>query len=85
RRGGMLISIVNRLSAPQCAERGILCPDESASEGAAVAFDAIRELADAGRFSLNIDRTFPLEQAAQAQEANRTGRTRGKIVLTVSK
>lgn len=83
RRGGMLISIAGRASAQQCTERGIQCPDEAPNEGATAALDAIRQLAEAGKFSLNVDRTFPLDQAAQAQELNRQGRTRGKIVLVV--
>jgi NADPH:quinone reductase-like Zn-dependent oxidoreductase len=81
RRGGTLISIVGRLSAQECAQRGINCPDEAASEGSGVALDAIRDLAEAGKFRLNVDRTFPLAEAAQAQELNRKGHTRGKIVL----
>lgn len=83
RRGGMLISVAGRVSAQECAERAISCPNEAPSQGSGVALDAIRELAEAGKFRLNVERAFPLEQAAQAQELNRRGRTRGKIVLRV--
>jgi NADPH:quinone reductase-like Zn-dependent oxidoreductase len=84
RRGGMLITIVERLSAQECSERGISCPDEATpAEGAGISLEEIRKLAEAGKFQINVDRTFPLPEAAQAQELNREGRTRGKIVLTI--
>lgn len=40
-------------------------------------------LADRGVLSVHIDREFPLTEAAEAWRLNQTGRTRGKIVLTV--
>jgi NADPH:quinone reductase-like Zn-dependent oxidoreductase len=41
------------------------------------------ELADQGEIAVHVDRTFPLEQAANAHRLNAGGRTRGKIVVTV--
>ena len=38
---------------------------------------------EAGRLTLPVDRTFPLEQASQALEHMRENRHLGKIVLTV--
>lgn len=43
----------------------------------------IGELIDAGDVRVNIDRTFPLEEAAAANRALEEGHTRGKIVLTL--
>ena len=40
-------------------------------------------LAEQGVISVHVDRTFPLEQAADAYRLNEEGRTRGKIVVTV--
>lgn len=40
-------------------------------------------LADAGALKVHVDRAFPLAEAAEAWRLNQTGRTRGKIVLTV--
>ncbi|MDF2258199.1 zinc-binding dehydrogenase [Streptantibioticus ferralitis] len=48
---------------------------------------ALAELADQGRLTVHVDREFPLAEAAEAAEAWRVsaeGRTRGKIVLTMS-
>ena len=44
---------------------------------------ALGELADQGRLTVHIERTFPLEQAGQALLASRQGHTRGKIVLDI--
>ncbi|MHC3462665.1 NADP-dependent oxidoreductase [Streptomyces flavovirens] len=40
-------------------------------------------LAEQGIVSVHVDRTFPLEQAADAYRLNEQGRTRGKVVVTV--
>ncbi len=37
----------------------------------------------AGDVTPHVSQTFPLAEAAKAQEASRTGKTRGKIVLKV--
>lgn len=83
RRGGTLISVADGVSSRECAERALSCPDEAPNQASSVALDAIRELAEAGKFRLNVEKAFPLQQAAEAQELNRQGRTRGKIVLRV--
>jgi NADPH:quinone reductase-like Zn-dependent oxidoreductase len=41
------------------------------------------KLANAGKFAINVDATFPLAKAFDAQEENRNGGTQGKIVLAV--
>ncbi len=46
--------------------------------------DALRALgamADKGQYHVTVSRSFPLAEAAAAQELNRTGDTTGKIVL----
>ncbi len=43
----------------------------------------IGQLAEAGQFKLNVDTTFPLEQAGAAQDLNHNVGTRGKIILIV--
>ena len=44
---------------------------------------ALTELAEKGRFTVEIAATFPLEQAADAQRLNQDGHTRGKVIVTV--
>ncbi len=41
------------------------------------------ELYEKGRFSLPVERTFPLEQIAEAQRVSEQGHARGKLVLLV--
>lgn len=41
------------------------------------------ELIEAGRFSLPVAQTFPLERIAEAHELSETGHVRGKLVLLV--
>jgi NADPH:quinone reductase-like Zn-dependent oxidoreductase len=41
------------------------------------------ELIDAGRLSLPVAQTFPLEQIAEAHALSETGHVRGKLVLLV--
>ena len=48
-----------------------------------VGMEAIAELVATGALRAHVSRTFPLEQAARAHELSETGRTQGKLVLTV--
>jgi len=48
--------------------------------------DALRglaQLADKGQYKVTVTKTFPLAEAAQAQQLGRTGQTIGKIILVV--
>jgi NADPH:quinone reductase-like Zn-dependent oxidoreductase len=45
---------------------------------------ALGDLADAGRLVVRVGRSFPLEQAADAQRALREGRANGKVVLEIT-
>lgn len=43
----------------------------------------LARMADEGRLSVHVEREFPLAEAAEAWRLSQSGRTRGKIVLTV--
>ena len=45
--------------------------------------DALAELADAGKLRVDVADTYPLEKIADAHQANESGHTRGKIVVTI--
>lgn len=45
--------------------------------------EALAGLVESGALRPRVSQTFPLEDAARAHEASETGRTRGKLVLTV--
>ena len=52
--------------------------------GAAAALAEAARLFSAGKFSIPVEKTFPLEAAAQAQAEGAAGHAAGRIVVTVS-
>ena len=45
--------------------------------------EAIAGLVETGELRPHVAQTFPLEEAGRAHEAGETGRTQGKLVLTI--
>jgi NADPH:quinone reductase-like Zn-dependent oxidoreductase len=86
REGGVLVSVVGAPDAAACAAAKIRCtrPDRSVGPTNAEMLARVMELADAGKFRVNVDGVFPMEQAAQAWEQSRAGHTRGKLIIQVS-
>jgi len=85
RPGGLYVGVPSGISdevGTAAAARGVRATGILVEpDGAALA--QIAELVDAGRLRVEVERTFPLAQAAAAQNAVATGRTQGKIVLEV--
>jgi NADPH:quinone reductase-like Zn-dependent oxidoreductase len=87
KRGGILISVAGRAPPDKCAAAGVTCPAGGPppagppTEGDYLR--AVAKLADEGKFNINVDKTYPLAQGAEAQEFNRSGHTEGKLVLVV--
>jgi NADPH:quinone reductase-like Zn-dependent oxidoreductase len=50
----------------------------------AAGLTALGDLADAGKLRVEVERALPLASAADAWRAGQSGRTRGKLVLTVA-
>jgi NADPH:quinone reductase-like Zn-dependent oxidoreductase len=84
RPGGLLIGVPsgNQEAAEAAAAAGLrytgflVEPDHAGLE-------ALTALVDAGQLRVEVDRTFPLEQAADALAQGAAGRTQGKLVLTL--
>jgi NADPH:quinone reductase-like Zn-dependent oxidoreductase len=85
RDGGLLITVpsssalepLRELAGDRVRVTGILVePDR-------VGMEAIAALAETGALHAHLAETFPLEEAAAAHELGETGRTQGKLVLTV--
>ncbi|MET8325272.1 NADP-dependent oxidoreductase [Streptomyces sp. NPDC005181] len=74
--GGRLVSIADGEVFSYGGRYAFVRPD-------ATDLAQLSTLAEQGIISVHIDRTFPLEQAADAYRLNEEGRTRGKIVVTV--
>lgn len=80
--GGVLISIVGPPPAQKCEASNVRCGVTGTATGEMLPH--VVELANAGKFRVNIDHKMPLEQANAAWDLNRAGHTRGKIILVVS-
>lgn len=86
RRGGILVSLSSPADVPPAEEaarfgvRSVFALVEPDHAG----MRAVAGLVEAGRLRVEIDAVFPLEQAARAHEHGESGRTTGKIVLTVT-
>ncbi|PBC83720.1 MULTISPECIES: NADP-dependent oxidoreductase [unclassified Streptomyces] len=86
RPGGTLVSILpldGSFPAAQAREAGIRAgfllvePDQAGLR-------AVADLVNSGKLQVNVDTVLPLEEAAQAHTLGETGRTTGKIVLSVA-
>jgi NADPH:quinone reductase-like Zn-dependent oxidoreductase len=82
KRGGRIVSVAGRVPQAACDAGGIECKGVRAVP-AGESLAEIGRLIDAGKIKVHVDATFPLARAADAQELNREGHTRGKIVLVV--
>ncbi|TDD03853.1 NADP-dependent oxidoreductase [Saccharopolyspora terrae] len=85
RKGGILVSILPYdrdelvAEADELGVRAELMLVEADQAG----MQAVRELVEAGKLRVEIAGTFPLADAAKAHAQGETGRTQGKLVLTI--
>ncbi|PYE84304.1 NADP-dependent oxidoreductase [Pseudoroseicyclus aestuarii] len=82
KQGGRLVSVVAKPDEAALAERGatgtIFMADESG-----VQLDELMRMVEQGRLTLRLDRSYPLDKAAEAQEAQKTEHVQGKIALSI--
>jgi NADPH:quinone reductase-like Zn-dependent oxidoreductase len=85
RQGGYLLSHVGLPTAAQCAARGVICSGRTLTgTPSAVALQQIVDWSRAGRFKVNIDRTFELTEVLKAWQYSQGAHTRGKSVIRIS-
>ena len=85
RDGGLFIVVpsaaglesLEELAGERVRVTGILVEPDRAG------LEAIAGLVESGELRPHVSQTFPLEDAARAHEAGETGRTQGKLVLTI--
>lgn len=86
RPGGLLIAVPAGVSpdlARAAEAAGVrVTPYLVEPDGAALA--AIADLIDEGEVAVEVEETFPLEQAGAAHARGEAGRTRGKLVLAIA-
>lgn len=80
RDGGRLVTLVGSVPAELCADGRILCPPR-APWNVRQGLEGVAPLIAAGKLTVNIDRKFPLDAIVAAQNHNRDGHTRGKVVI----
>ncbi|MFD7336803.1 NADP-dependent oxidoreductase [Streptomyces violascens] len=86
RPGGIVVSLASPAEAHLAAEARALGLRSTfmITEADQAGMKEIASLAGSGLLRVRVDTVLPLEQAAKAHEIGETGRTTGKIVLTVS-
>jgi NADPH:quinone reductase-like Zn-dependent oxidoreductase len=86
KKGGMFITTVLRSGEEECTKAGVNFFSSGPGAGSLSEGELLREVADlaqAGKLKIHIDRTYPLEQAAEAQNYSQAGHAQGKVVLIV--
>ena len=86
KKGGTLVSVVGLPAPDKCMSAGVTCITFSAQEypgpSKGQTLPTMAKLADSGQYHVDVEKTFPLDQAAAAQTASEA-HTKGKIVLIV--
>lgn len=82
KRGGIMVSMVVEHD-PELREQADITYIHQQSRATAERLQKVGELADQGILKINVDKIFPLAQAAEALEYLKTGHPRGKVVLAV--
>lgn len=82
RDGGRLVTMAGTPPAAACSGGRIQCPATPPWDVAGGLAHAAPLIAN-GRLRVSIERTYPLDEAAAAQQHSRSGRTRGKLVLAM--
>ncbi len=83
KKGDRLVSITDNPDADTAAKFGVtaaFCFVQPNAEQ----LTEIAKLADAGKFKVNIDSEFALDQVAQAHARSETGRAQGKIIINIT-
>jgi NADPH:quinone reductase-like Zn-dependent oxidoreductase len=83
KKGGFIVSIAGRPDPAELQKRGIHGASISVEPNADELAE-IGKLIDQKKINVIVSQTFPLSEAAKAQEQVATGHTRGKIVLKVA-
>lgn len=81
KKGGLLLTVAGMVSEEKAKDLGISARS-SGNKGAAP-LGRIAELLSAGKLVTEVEKVFPLAEAAAAQDRSQTGHGRGRILLKV--
>lgn len=82
KKGGILVSMIQKADEAIAKERGVTAIAQ-ATHATSARLAKLRELADAGALKVNVEKTFPLDQAANALDYLKNTPPRGKVVITM--
>jgi NADPH:quinone reductase-like Zn-dependent oxidoreductase len=85
KHGGAVVLVDGQVDAAKCNAAGVTCG--RVGPGALSLGEQLEELAklaEAGKYTVKVEKAFPLEKAGVAQELNRAGHTEGKIILAIT-
>jgi NADPH:quinone reductase-like Zn-dependent oxidoreductase len=82
--GGILVTVVGGADADVAAARGVRTEAVGHPAATRPYLERLGALVASGALRPEIQRTFPLDQAAEAHTASETGHGRGRILLSVS-
>jgi NADPH:quinone reductase-like Zn-dependent oxidoreductase len=84
KKGGRMQSTARGDLAPMCTAAGVVCVPRAPAHGQPRSvLDEVSRLLESGQLRARVDRTYPLSQAAAAQQYGEQGAAQGKIVLVV--
>lgn len=83
RQGGILVSTVSEPDQAEAARHGVRAAPRWLAQPNAAQLGEIGDLVANGTVKVRVVKTFPLDQAAAAQQAQAEGHVSGKIVLTL--
>jgi alcohol dehydrogenase len=81
--GGVLVSMTTPADEALVKERGVTALVEQAHATTQL-LDQLRDLVEAGVVKVHIEKTFPLDQAADAFRAREAGGIKGKVVVSIT-
>jgi len=82
KRGGIIVSMLEQPNAELMEKYGVNAEAVNTQINAE-RLSKLAELADDGIVKVHVNKTFPLEQAAEALDHLQTKHPRGKVVLTI--
>lgn len=83
--GGIMVTVAGSVPTEACDAAHLRCGAPNRKTGTPIGriLSEVGQLADAGRFAVNVEATFPLDKVEDAWALSRAGHTRGKIVLVL--
>jgi NADPH:quinone reductase-like Zn-dependent oxidoreductase len=85
KKGGILVTIVGAPDEKLAEKHGVRAARVGRPANSIEIFSTVNELVTSGKAKAHVFKTFPLEQARQAQELSETTHGRGHIVLRVGR